>query len=257
MSKGVNAATGTGIAAHTPAGAGAALPAEARSNRARRARVVVVGEFNSGKTALVNALVSAPVLTPSCIAHTTHPTVIRYATKPSLTAEAANRKRTPVAWDRLDDLAPADTRRLHVGAPLECLKLYSVVDTPGLGFADSESDRRGLQVCRGADVVIWCTPAMQAWKASEEKAWLALPKTVRARGVLAVTFADEIASQSDLDRLLERLRAEAGPYFRMVVMAQDCAAVALNVSASGSVRKPGRRSVARPGAAGGMGTQPR
>jgi hypothetical protein len=238
-------------------GADAVAPAEARSNRARRARIVVVGEFNSGKTTVVNALVGAPVLTPSCIAHTTHPTVVAYAAKSSLTAEGANRRRTPVAWDRLDDAAPGDIRRLHVGAPMECLKQFSVVDTPGLGFADSESDRRSLQACRGADVVIWCTPAMQAWKASEEKAWLALPKTVRARGVLAVTFADEIVSQSDVDRLLERLRTEAGPYFRMVVMACDCTCVALNVSASGNARKPGRRSVARPGAAGGTSTQPR
>ena len=238
-------------------GADAALPAEARSNRPRRARIVVVGEFNSGKTALVNALVGAPVLTPSSIDHTTHPTVIRYAAKPLLTAETTSRKRKAVAWNRIPDLVPDDIRRLHVGAPLECLKRFSVVDTPGLGFADSESDRRSLQACRGADVVIWCTPAMQAWKASEEKVWLALPKTMRARGVLAVTFADEIASQSDVDRLLERLRTEAGSYFRVVVMAHDCAAVALNVSASGNVRKPGRRSVARPGAAGGTSTQPR
>ena len=42
----------------------------------RRARIVVVGEFNSGKTALVNALVGAPVLTPSSIVHTAHLTVV-------------------------------------------------------------------------------------------------------------------------------------------------------------------------------------
>lgn len=244
--------TPTGLSA--PAIAIAAPHADAPRGRTR---VVVVGEFNSGKTALVNALVGAPVLTPSCVAHTTHPTVVAYAAKSSLAAEGANRRRTPVAWDRLDDAVPGDIRRLHVGAPLGCLRQFSVVDTPGLGFADSESDRRSLQACRGADVVIWCTPAMQAWKASEEKAWRALPKRVRARGVLAVTFGDEIASQSDLDRLLERLRAEAGPYFRMVVMARDCTAVALSASARGSVRKPGRRLVARPGAAGSTSTQPR
>lgn len=239
MSKGVNAATGPGIAAHTPAGADVALPAEARSNQARRARIVVVGEFNSGKTTVVNALVGAPVLTPSCIAHTAHLTAVGYAAKPSLTAEAANRRRTPVAGDRLDDLVRDDIRRLHVGAPLECLKMFRVVDTPGLGFADSESDRRSLQACRGADIVIWCTPAMQAWKASEEKAWLALPKTVRARGVLAVTFADEIATQSDLERLKERLRAEAGPYFRKVVMADECAALALEMIQRGKQLQAG------------------
>lgn len=230
---------------------------DALSNRSRRARIVVVGEFNSGKTALVNALVGAPVLTPSSIVHTVHPTVVGYAARPSLTAETAGRKRTPVAWDRIPDFALDGIRRLHVGAPLERLKRFSVVDTPGLGFADNESDRRSLQACRRADAVIWCTPAMQAWKASEEKAWLTLPASVRVRGILAVTFGDEIASRADVDRLMERLRAEAGPYFRTVVMADDCATAALDACASGSMRKPGRRSVAEPGTAGVASTQPR
>ncbi len=75
-----------------------------------RMRIVVVGEFNSGKTTLVNALVGAPVLTPSC--HRPHHRIrpwSRFAAKPSLSAETANRRRTPVAWDRLDDACAAMT----------------------------------------------------------------------------------------------------------------------------------------------------
>ena len=230
------------IPAVLPASAvGTAAPhADARPNRPGRTRIVVVGEFNSGKTTLVNALVGAPVLAPSCIAHTTHLTVVGYAAKPSLTAEAANRKRTPVTWNHLDDdVARDDIRRLHVGAPLQRLKQLSVMDTPGLGFADSESDQRSLLPCRNADAVIWCTPAMQAWKASEERAWLALPQRVRARGILAVTFADAIASRADVERLMERLRAEAGPYFRKVVMADECAAFALEVIQRGKQSQTG------------------
>ena len=70
-----------------------------------------------------------------------------------------------------------------------------------------------------------CTPAMQAWKASEERAWLTLPKRVRERGILAVTFEDAVASPSDLGRLLMRLRAEAGAYFRKIVLASDRSAL--------------------------------
>ena len=145
-----------------------------------------------------------------------------------------------MTWNQLDDdVARDDIRRLHVGAPLQRLKRLSVMDTPGLGFADSESDQRSLQPCRNADAVIWCTPAMQAWKASEERAWLALPKRVRARGILAVTFADAIASRADVERLMERLRAEAGSYFRKVVMADECAALALEVIQRGKQSQTG------------------
>jgi hypothetical protein len=199
---------------------------DARPGKPRRTRVVVIGEFNSGKTTLVNALVGAPVLAASFTTHTAHTTVVAFASRPAVSVETTARKRLPSAWDRIGEHAPQDVRRLHVGVPLQRLKGLSVIDTSGLGFADGESDAAGsLQACRNADVVIWCTPAMQAWKASEERTWLALPEGVRARGLLAVTFADGIGSPADLDRLMRRLETEAGPHFYRVVAAGDCAAL--------------------------------
>lgn len=199
-----------------------------------RTRIVVVGEFNSGKTTLVNALVGAPVLTPSAISSTVYPTVVAFAARPSVSGETADRRRTPVGGDGLDHAVTDDIRRLHVGAPLERLRRLTVIDTPGLGQADCENDRCSLDACRNADTVIWCTPAMQAWKASEQQAWLMLPPRSRARGLLAVTFADVVPCKADLDRLLERLHAEAGPYFRHVALAHDCAALALAAARPGA-----------------------
>lgn len=226
-----------------------ATPAVVQPDRPDRRRIVVVGEFNSGKTTLVNALVGAPVLAPGFATHTAHPTVVGFAARPSLSAEIADRKRRPVTWAAIDEGAQGGIRRLHVGAPLERLRGLSVVDTPGIGFADCENDQRSLHACRSADIVIWCTPAMQAWKASEEQAWLTLPDRVRGCGVLAVTFADAIASRTDVDRLMERLQAEAAPYFWQIALADACPALALTTSAR-PARKPGRRSVAPRSAAG-------
>jgi GTPase Era involved in 16S rRNA processing len=185
----------------------------------------VVGEFNSGKTTLVNALVGAPLLHPSAIEHTSHPTVVAFRAKPSLSAETVDRKRMPVTWNDFEASPQRDVRRLHVGAPLARLRQLAVVDTPGLGLGDWESERSSLRACRDADTVIWCTPAMQAWKASEEQTWRALSQRVRARGILAVTFADAIASPGDVDRLLQRLIIEAGPHFQKIVLADQCAAL--------------------------------
>jgi hypothetical protein len=188
-------------------------------------RVVVVGEFNSGKTSLVNALLGAAVLKPSFVVRTVHPTVVGYAAKPSLSGETGDRKRIRLAWDAVDDAVALDIRRLHVGMPLERLRSVRVIDTPGLAWGDDSSDRRTLQLCRNADTVIWCTPALQAWKASEERAWLSLSQRTRHRGILAVTFEDTIDSSADANRLLARLRAEAGPHFGKIVFASEHAAL--------------------------------
>jgi len=203
----------------------AARLAERPRARQTATRIVVIGEFNSGKTSLVNALVGAPVLPTSFVAHTPCPTIITYAAKPALSGETASRRRVPIAWDRIGIGPQQGIRRLHVGVPLEQLKALRVIDTPGLALGDEVSDAQTLRACRGADKVIWCTPAMQAWKASEQRAWLTLPKGLRQRGILAVTFTDAIASQTDVDRVLARLHAEAGALFRGIVRSSAVAAL--------------------------------
>jgi hypothetical protein len=180
-------------------------------------RVVIIGEFNSGKTSLVNALVGASVLPASFTTHTAYPTVVRFAAAPSISAEIAQRKRIAIAWDQVDGAPSRHIHRLHIGMPLDRLRTLRAIDTPGLDLADDALVERTLRACSNADAVIWCTPAMQAWKASEQQAWLALPKAVRTRGILAVTFMDALRSPGDAARLMARLNADAGPLFRKIV----------------------------------------
>ncbi len=187
--------------------------------RPKPVRVVVIGEFNSGKTTLVNALLGAAVLPASFTTHTAYPTVVRFAARPSLRAEIAQRRRVPFAWDAAGRRFRAPhppPPRWHAARPLRTLR---AVDTPGLGLGDENLDARTLRSCRSADVVIWCTPAMQAWKASEQRAWLALPEAARRRGLLAVTFMDQLRGASDASRLLARLGTDAAPLFRQMVTA--------------------------------------
>jgi dynamin family protein len=195
------------------------MPAPAAVARPKPVRVIVVGEFNSGKTTLINALLGAAVLPASFTTHTAYPTVVRFAAKPSLRAEIAQRRRVPAAWDQLDGVPAHHICRLHVGMPLDPLRTLRAVDTPGLGLGDEALDGRTLRSCRHADIVIWCTPAMQAWKASEQRVWLGLPKAVRRRGILAVTFMDQLRSPGDAGRLLARLHADAAPLFRGMITA--------------------------------------
>ncbi len=183
-------------------------------------RIAVVGEFNSGKTTLVNALLGAPVLPTGFTSHTAFPTVVGYAPRPRLAAELAHRRRVAIAWERLAEDAPPGIRRLHVGMPLARLESLKVIDTPGLGRSVDGTDYEVLAACRRADAVIWCTPAVQAWKASEERAWLTLPESVRRRGILAVTFLDAVGSAANARRVMARLDAEAGALFRRVVAAR-------------------------------------
>jgi hypothetical protein len=184
---------------------------------AKPVRVAVIGEFNSGKTTLVNALLGAAVLPASYITHTAYPTVLRFAPRPTLSAEIAGRRRVAFAWEDLDGAPSHHIHRLHVGMPLDRLRIMHAIDTPGLGLGDPILEERTIRACRSADLVIWCTPAMQAWKASEQHVWLSLPTAVRRRGILAVTFMDALDSHRDAARVMARLHIDAGDLFGRIV----------------------------------------
>jgi hypothetical protein len=192
-------------------------PAPHAVARPRPVRVAVIGEFNSGKTTLLNALLGTAVLPASFITHTAYPTVLRFAPRPTLSAEVAGRRRVDFAWGDLDGTPSHHIRRLHVGMPLDRLRTFNAIDTPGLGLGDPVLEERTIRACRSADLVIWCTPAMQAWKASEQHAWLSLPRSVRRRGILAVTFTDALNSPRDAARVMARLKADAGDVFGRIV----------------------------------------
>ncbi|MCB1509854.1 MAG: hypothetical protein KDJ36_03035, partial [Hyphomicrobiaceae bacterium] len=68
------------------------------------------------------------------------------------------------------------------------------------------------------DIVIWCTAANQAWKATELETWTALPPRLRKHGLLVATHTDLLPSAAARATVRERLQHDAGPYFSGIVM---------------------------------------
>ena len=180
--------------------------------------IAVTGESRSGKSSLINALLGARVL-PTGVGDGVCPTVlISYAAKRSLTVEHNNHRRVAVDWASAARMPLHSIRRLRLGLPNDLLKSTRLVETPGFATGCEDVDQRALGACRRVDAGIWCTPAMQAWKASERDAWVSLSKRMRARSILAITYMDAIPSQRDRERLRARILAEAAAYFGKVVM---------------------------------------
>ncbi len=184
----------------------------------RALRISVLGEYNSGKSALINVLIGTQVLPTSVEANTRLPVRIFQAARPSLAVEMADRERFVVPADQFDPSLLDTAAMLHVGLPLGRLESFEVIDTPGLASGDPEMCERALDTCRQSHLAIWCSTAMQAWKASELGAWQSLPKRLRSNGILAVTFKDAIECREDEGRLWSRINAEAAPHFKRVVM---------------------------------------
>ncbi|MGF1554370.1 MAG: dynamin family protein [Paracoccaceae bacterium] len=186
---------------------------------ARRPRVVVLGEFSAGKSSLVNLLVGRSVAPTQVTA--THLPPCRFVHDPALeeglrieATDTGGRTRA-LAPETLTGDAPREWVALTVRLAEPLVGDVEILDPPGLADPLLGEDAAGALAGR-AEIAVWCTPAIQAWRQSEKAAWLALPARLRARAVLAVTQTDRLAPL-DVERVLRRLRRETEGLFATIV----------------------------------------
>ncbi len=111
--------------------------------------IVVVGEFNSGKSALINALLGQRILEEGVTPTTTKIYLIRYG-------EGKERK-------------TLDERQIHLTLPLEFLLNLSIVDTPGTNAIIREHEVITSQFIPRSDLVLFITSADRPLTESERE----------------------------------------------------------------------------------------
>lgn len=183
---------------------------------ARPPRIGVFGEINCGKSSLANLLIGETVVPTSVVANSRFPIRFHYAGKPTLAAVFADGQRYVVHWSQIDGLAKLPVARIDVGLPVERLRLFEVVDTPGTGAAAQKADRIEARAPL-VHLRIWCTVAARAWKESERKAWSRLAGARRPSGMLVVTQTDLLAHKADITKVLGRLQHETAGQFAEII----------------------------------------
>lgn len=208
-----------------------------RQDLERKPRVAILGEFNSGKTSLVNLLARTSSLPTSVLSNTRTVTLVEAA------GASPDRLMGPMRALRSDSaIRPAmvSSPDLHYDvatsrAPL--LEACTLIDTPGLSDPSFVSPVTA-RLAALSDLALWCSPATQCWKASERAAFDAFPARPAWRSFLVVTGADMLRQADDRRRILARLEAETGDRFGAFhLISAELAARALD--ACGEVRDEG------------------
>ena len=109
--------------------------------------LVVVGEFNSGKSAFINALLGQPALEEGVTPTTTRINLLKYGTEVTTTAQEA----------ALD----------VVTAPVDLLHEINIVDTPGTNAIRREHEAITEEFVPRADLVLFVTSADRPFTESE------------------------------------------------------------------------------------------
>jgi GTP-binding protein EngB required for normal cell division len=126
--------------------------------------LVVAGEFNSGKSAFINALVGSPLLAEGVTPTTTRIHLLRYGPA----APPPGAATPPAAASPVDSPGLAGDAALDVvTAPLELLREIHIVDTPGTNAIHREHEAITRDFVPRSDLVLFVTSADRPFTESE------------------------------------------------------------------------------------------
>lgn len=144
--------------------------------------LVVVGEFNAGKSAMINALIGQPVLKEGVTPTTTQINILRFG-------ETEERE--------------IESDFVHViSAPVELLRQLSIVDTPGTNAIIREHELITTQFLPKADLVLFITSSDRPFTESE-RAFLQKIRDWGKKVIFLINKIDILQSLDDLKQVQE------------------------------------------------------
>lgn len=150
--------------------------------------LVVVGEFNAGKSAFVNALAGQRVLQEGVTPTTAQIHILKYGPEVSTTADEHGMR--------------------IVTAPVDLLRDVNIVDTPGTNAIVREHERLTAEFVPRADLVLFVTSADRPFTETE-RAFLESIRNWGKKIVIVINKADILETPRELDEVVTFVRDAA------------------------------------------------
>jgi small GTP-binding protein len=148
--------------------------------------LVIVGEFNAGKSALINALLGRELL-----AEGVTPTTAKIHL---------------LSWGETENRETVDAVTERLTAPVEVLRQLSLVDTPGTNALDRSHEALTTDYVPRADLVLFVTSADRPFSESE-RVFLERIREWGKKVVVAVNKIDILGSPGDVSEVLAWVRS--------------------------------------------------
>jgi len=189
------------------------LPLETHPEN-RKTRIGLMGEFSAGKSTLSNLLVGGNALPVQVTATQLPPVWISQGNDQPFLVDVDDEIRE-VDPSNLSSIDVEATKYIRFFRDADLLELCDLIDMPGISDPNMSSEV-WERVLPHVDMVIWCTHATQAWRQSEAAVWSMVPEALKKKSILLLTRIDKILNERDRQRVIHRVRREAGSEFREI-----------------------------------------
>jgi len=180
--------------------------------------IAVIGQFSSGKSTFLNALLGQDILPSGLTPVTAKAVRLKFAKMPLLSVKFINGSESLLASSDLAELNKLGEQvsGMTLYAPSEILKDINFIDTPGLNSlrdADTKETKNTLKKVSGA---IWLSLANNAAKASELESIKEILKANDLKAICLINQKDKL-SEEELESLLKHARQTYGELFEDII----------------------------------------
>ena|GEM_PF-317820 len=185
-------------------------------------KVAITGQFSSGKSTFLNALLSKSILPTGITPVTSKVNYIRYGEETKLQIRykdgreeyhsVENIKRFTDQRERVEEID-----FLTLFSPLELLKDIIFVDTPGLNSQSDSDTETTSRVLKEVDGIIWLTLIDNAGKRSEEKTLESFLDAYQSKSLCVLNQKDKFDSVDEINESLNYVKTKFEKYFSEVV----------------------------------------
>lgn len=184
-------------------------------------KVAIVGQFSSGKSTFLNALLSHNILPSGITPVTAKISYIKYGDKFRLKVVYKDLKEEYYPLNEIKNFTDQrenvnDISHLVLYAPVSFLKDITFVDTPGLNSTSSSDTKETFSVLEKVDGIIWLTLIDNAGKNSEKET-LEKFSSLFGKKSLCVLNQKDKHSYIDINKSLNYMKSEFSKYFEEVV----------------------------------------
>lgn len=185
--------------------------AELRADLEQPLRVAIIGEFNAGKSSLINALLGEPVAPVGVLPTTATINRLRWAPDSFVRVDFHELGRDPRVLEFgalkpfLESETPAAISSVSIFCPLEALRQIEVIDTPGFNAGRPEHDATAVRAARRAHVLLWLLDASAPLKQSDAQQFAAL-REVQLPTLVVVNKCDRF-SQTEVSEIMQHVAA--------------------------------------------------